>query len=100
MLGQSDQPSELVKQKSLSLSKHLSSKKQEPQLFTTQARLLTKETFENILGKEENAGNQQFLLFPNCLLPLPSQNKFQFFSKINFVANALKFRPVYYFVVW
>ena len=25
--------------------------------------------FENIMGKEENAGNQHFLLFPQCCLP-------------------------------
>ena len=29
--------------------------------------------FENIIGKEENAGNQQFLLFPQCFLPSPNQ---------------------------
>ena len=27
---------------------------------------LRKKTFENILEKEENAGNQYFLLFPQC----------------------------------
>ena len=32
------------------------------------------EAFENILGKEENAGKQQFLLFPKCFLPI--QKKF------------------------
>ena len=30
-------------------------------------------TFENILGKEDNAGNQHFLLFPQCLLPYLEQ---------------------------
>ena len=25
--------------------------------------------FDNIVGKEENAGNQHFLLFPQCSLP-------------------------------
>ena len=25
--------------------------------------------FENIVGKGENAGNQHFLLFPQCFLP-------------------------------
>ena len=29
--------------------------------------------FENIVGKEENAGNQHFLLFPHCFPPLPNQ---------------------------
>ena len=28
-----------------------------------------KEAFENIVGKGENAGNQHFLLFPQCFLP-------------------------------
>ena len=26
-------------------------------------------SFENIVGKGENAGNQHFLLFPQCFLP-------------------------------
>ena len=26
--------------------------------------------FENIVGKGENAGNQHFLLFPQCFLPI------------------------------
>ena len=41
-------------------------------LFTTQFRLLTTLTnwcFEHIMGKGENAGNQYFLLFPQCFLP-------------------------------
>ena len=29
---------------------------------------LEKKPFENIAGKEENAGNQHFLLFPHCFL--------------------------------
>ena len=32
-----------------------------------------KESFENIMGKGENAGNQHFLLFPQCFLPFPKQ---------------------------
>ena len=32
-----------------------------------------KETFENISGKEENAGNQHFPLFPKCFLPISKQ---------------------------
>ena len=32
-----------------------------------------KESFENIVGKGENAGNQHFLLFPQCFLPFPKQ---------------------------
>ena len=45
-------------------------------LFTTQSRLLTtlkEKAFENIVGKGENAGNQHFLLFPQCFLPFPKQ---------------------------
>ena len=30
---------------------------------------LIKSPFENIVGKGENAGNQHFLLFPQCFLP-------------------------------
>jgi hypothetical protein len=40
-------------------------------LFTTQFRLLTTlkhRAFENIVGKEENAGKQHFFLFPQCFL--------------------------------
>ena len=40
--------------------------------FTTQFRLLitpSKKSFENILGKGENAGNQDFLLFSQCFQP-------------------------------
>ena len=32
-----------------------------------------KNPFENIMGKEENAGNQHFLLFPQCLLSYERQ---------------------------
>ena len=45
-------------------------------IFTTQSRLLTtptKKPFENIVGKGENAGNQHFLLFPQCFLPFTRQ---------------------------
>ena len=44
------------------------------QLFTTQSRLLTtlkRKAYENIVGKGENAGNQHFLLFPQCFLLIP-----------------------------
>ena len=34
---------------------------------------LGKETFENIVEKGENAGDQHFLLFPHCFLPFPKQ---------------------------
>ena len=45
-------------------------------LFTTQSRLITpleKKAFENIVEKGENAGNQHFLLFPQCFLLFPTQ---------------------------
>ena len=32
-----------------------------------------KKLFENIVGKEENAGNQHFLLFPQCFLSYARQ---------------------------
>ena len=31
---------------------------------------ITKKPLENIVAKGENAGNQHFLLFPQCLSPL------------------------------
>ena len=34
---------------------------------------LEKEPFENIVDKEENAGNQHFPHFPQCFLPFPEQ---------------------------
>ena len=46
------------------------------ELFTTQSRLLMtlrKRPFKNIVGKGEIAGNQHFLLFPQCFLPIPKQ---------------------------
>ena len=30
---------------------------------------MMEEAFENIVKKEKNAGNQEFLLFPYCFLP-------------------------------
>ena len=60
-------------------------------LFTTQARLLTtlyNKPFENIVGKGENAGNQHFLLFPQCFLPFPKQVSFFSVTFILSSANA------------
>ena len=34
---------------------------------------LGKKPFENIVGKGENAGNQHFLLFPQCFVPFKNQ---------------------------
>ena len=33
------------------------------------SKTLQNKAFENIVGKGENAGNQHFLLFPQCFLP-------------------------------
>ena len=46
------------------------------QPFTTQSRLLMtleKKAFENVSGKGETAGNQYFLLFLQCFLPIPER---------------------------
>ena len=51
---------------------HWLEKKKTPFNSTTLSRFLTtltKRPFENIVGKGENAGNQHFLLFPQCFLP-------------------------------
>ena len=43
---------------------------------TTQLQRLTtlyKNPFENTVEKEKNAGNQQFLIFPQYFLPFPKQ---------------------------
>ena len=34
---------------------------------------LEEKAFENIVGKEENAGYQHFLLFPQCLISYERQ---------------------------
>ena len=47
---------------------------------------LYKNPFENIVGKGENAGNQHFLLFPQCFLPFPKEFSVTF---ILLSANAL-----------
>ena len=60
-----------------------------PQLFTTKSRLLTtltKKPFETIEGKGENAGNQYFLLFPQCFFffqPYQGQESSFMFSSAN-----------------
>ena len=68
----------VVCRKSLSLeeSKIWYSVKVKP--FVTHSRLLTtltKKAFENIVGKEGNAGNQHFLLSPQSFLPYQGQIK-------------------------
>ena len=73
------------------------------QLFTTPSRLLTtlrKKSFENIVGKGENAGNQHFLLFPQCFLPCQNTKNI-FFTNILFVnGNCFEFGQVQTIVVW
>ena len=47
-------------------------------LFLTHFRLLTtlgEKPLENIVGKEENVGNQHFLLFPQCFQPYQRQKR-------------------------
>ena len=34
------------------------------------SKALGKKPFKNIVGKGENAGDQHFLLFPQCFLPI------------------------------
>ena len=46
---------------------------------------LKKKPFENIVGKGENAGNQHFLLFLQCFLPIP---KTIFVFKLNFILSS------------
>ena len=38
---------------------------------------VVKKAFENIVGKGENAGNQHFLLFPQCFLLFPTHIIFE-----------------------
>ena len=47
-------------------------------LFATKSRLLTtltKKAFKNLVRKEENAGNQYFLLFSQRFLPITPPKK-------------------------
>ena len=48
--------------------------------------------FKNIVEKGENAGNQHFLLFPQCFLPVPKQISI-FQSFILSSANAFNLDP-------
>ena len=71
-------------------------------LFTTQSQLLMtlyQKPPENIVGNEENAGNQHFLLFPQCFQPFSKKN--QIFSHIYLVVfKSFQFGLVTNFVVW
>ena len=37
-------------------------------------KTLKQRTFENFVENRENAGDQHFLLFPQCILPFPHQS--------------------------
>ena len=50
---------------------------------------LNEKSFEKIVGKGENAGNQHFLFFPQCFLPLPKTSIEFLFKCIMSSANAL-----------
>ena len=43
------------------------------------------------MGREENAGNQDFLLFPECFLPVPKQTYIYIYSV---VCKCFQFGPV------
>ena len=48
-------------------------------------------TEENIVGKEENAGNKQFLLLSQCFLPVHKQKQI-FKQDLIFISYALDIR--------
>ena len=50
---------------------------------------LRKKTFENVLGKGENAGKLHFLHFQKCLLPFQKQISMSYFTFILSSASAL-----------
>ena len=52
--------------------------------------ILKKKPFENVVGKGENAGNQYFLLFPQCFLAIQrriSVFKFHLFCRLQILPN-------------
>ena len=53
-----------------------------------------KKPFENFVGKSENAGNQHFLLFPQCFLPFFIDN-FHTLSRISSaICKCFEFGPI------
>ena len=59
---------------------------------------LGKRPFENIVGKRENAGNHNFLLFPQCFLPFPKQiSTFWLNDLLSANALNLNWSKIYYF---
>ena len=72
------------------------------ELFSAQFRLLTtmkNKTFENIVGKGENAGNQHYLLFPQFLIPYKRQSK-TFERHLLCRCKCFKIDKVHKLVVW
>ena len=55
--------------------KNINSTMQSPPL-----RTLREQTFENIMEKGENAGNQHFLLFPQCFLSFSNRISISYFN--------------------
>ena len=71
-------------------------------LYTTLSRLITtlkEKALENTVGKVENAGNQHFLLFPQCFLLYHSE-KLSFQQWLFVVCKCFQFGRVQNFVVW
>ena len=61
--------------------------------FNPDLLTLKKKTFENIVGKGENAGDQHFLPFLQCFLPIP-----QWISVFKFhLFHRSQMRPI---VIW
>ena len=60
---------------------------------------MRKKPVENIARKGENAGNQNFLLFPPCFLAFAK--KIEFLSHIYvIICKCFQFGPVHILVVW
>ena len=64
--------------------------------------LRKKKAFKNFVGKGENASNQHFLLFPECILTY--QKQYQFLRFIDFVVCtsilSVLLSPKYIIFVW
>ena len=60
---------------------------------------LYKKSFENIVGKGENAGNQHFLLFSQCFLPFQKHSSIvEFFFFLSFPYLNLDLNKILSFV--
>ena len=58
-------------------------------------KILSKKTSENIVGKEGNAGNQHFLLFPQCSLSFKKQTLISLVLLILMSTKCFQFGLVY-----